>query len=290
MTIVGKMLVIINLVFSLAVGAMGAYVYIARVNYSDALKTSEAYRQMDKANANVYKSQVDEVRTEMQARIDQASSALRRVQDDLTTQQGINKTLNDKLAAQEQQTAKVEALATRAEAEVAKRQADVEKLNQTLKTEQEKNIRLVLDANKLSERTTAAEIQFNTIKNINGRLEKQLEDLARDNARLKANAGATTTVATRAKGNPPPEMVQGLVKTADASGLVKISLGSDAGLVRGHTLEVFRLNTNNPNLSKYLGTIRIIEVSATEAVGQPAGKLLGNIQAGDTVASRILGG
>jgi hypothetical protein len=88
--------------------------------------------------------------------------------------------------------------------------------------------------------------------------------------------------------NPPPDNVEGTVKTVDASGLVKVSIGSDAGLAKGHTLEVFRLSMN-PSKSKYLGTIRIIDVSATEAVGKPEGRLAGPIQEGDTVASQIRG-
>ena len=67
---------------------------------------------------------------------------------------------------------------------------------------------------------------------------------------------------------------------------MKISIGSDAGLTRNQTLEVFRLSP----LPKYLGTIRILEVSPNEAVAQPTGRPSAPLQAGDRVASRILGG
>ena len=43
-------------------------------------------------------------------------------------------------------------------------------------------------------------------------------------------------------------------------------------------------------LSKYLGTVRIIDVRTNEAVAQPVGKMLAPIKVGDEVASRILGG
>ena len=85
--------------------------------------------------------------------------------------------------------------------------------------------------------------------------------------------------------NPPPEHVEGLVKEVDKNGLIKINLGSDAGLQKGHTLEVFRLGVKE---SKYLGIVRIVEVSAREAVGQPVGKMTGPVEPGDRVASRIL--
>jgi hypothetical protein len=89
--------------------------------------------------------------------------------------------------------------------------------------------------------------------------------------------------------NPPPEGVEGTVKKVDeASGLVMISLGSDAGLMKGHTLEVFRLGTN-PKEAKYLGTVKVVEVSPTEAVCQPTGRLADKAKVGDHVASRIIG-
>src|SRR5439155_512641 len=82
--------------------------------------------------------------------------------------------------------------------------------------------------------------------------------------------------------NPPPGDVEGVVKKVDESGLVQISVGSDAGLARGHTLEVFRLKP----APRYLGQIRIVEVKRTEAVGRVVGRPLGKIQKDDRVASR----
>ena len=63
-----------------------------------------------------------------------------------------------------------------------------------------------------------------------------------DAARMKATVG---TAGTRlASGlNPPPENVEGLVRRI-AGNLVSISIGSDAGLTRGHTMQVFRLGQN----------------------------------------------
>jgi hypothetical protein len=99
-----------------------------------------------------------------------------------------------------------------------------------------------------------------------------------------------TEGATRVEGkNPPPENVEGVVNSVDSSsGLVTISIGSDAGLRKGHTLEVFRLPAD-PKQSKYLGTLRILEVSAKEAVGQLVGRATAPLQSGDRVASKILG-
>jgi len=90
--------------------------------------------------------------------------------------------------------------------------------------------------------------------------------------------------------NPPAEDVEGLVKSVDVSGLMTISIGSDAGLAKGHTLELFRLNPSSPSQSKYLGTVRILETQASQSVAQPVGGLSGPPQRGDRVASRLWGG
>ena len=60
----------------------------------------------------------------------------------------------------------------------------------------------------------------------------------------------------------PPEDVKptldGLVLAANKDGLVEISLGSDDGLERGHTLEVFRG-------SRYLGRIEVFQDFARQS-------------------------
>ena len=74
--------------------------------------------------------------------------------------------------------------------------------------------------------------------------------------------------------------VEGQVTKTD-HGLVVISIGSDAGVVKGMTLEVFR--TDPPT---YLGPLRIIDVRPTEAVGESAKP----IQSGDRVTNQHDGG
>lgn len=85
--------------------------------------------------------------------------------------------------------------------------------------------------------------------------------------------------------NPPGEEVEGRVKAVDASGLMTITIGSDAGLSKGHTLELFRMATDPPHdTTKYLGTIRVLEAHAKESVCQAVGKLGDKPKVGDNVS------
>ena len=118
-------------------------------------------------------------------------------------------------------------------------------------------------------------------------LTDKLEEMARDEARRKTSVAAGSSGKVGTGKNPPQENIEGLVRQSQGN-LVKITIGSDAGLLKGQTLEVFRLSSI-PDQSKYLGTIKIIDMSATEAVGEPVGRMAGPMQSGDRVASRILG-
>ena len=52
------------------------------------------------------------------------------------------------------------------------------------------------------------------------------------------------------------------------TGLVKLSIGSDDGVKEGQIVHAFRLS-DKPSESKYLGTLRILEVKANQAVAEP---------------------
>jgi len=173
-------------------------------------------------------------------------------------------------------------------AESSRRQEQNAQMSEILKAEVIRN----KEISKKLEDTRAEEINqriaAQTFKSTNERLEVQLREMAKDMERTKSGGSSALTQVNKASKNPPPDNIEGMVKVADASGLIKISIGSDAGLIKGHTLEVFRLSSVATQ-SKYLGTVRILEVTPNEAVAQPVKPLSDKPIAGDRVASRILG-
>ncbi len=87
---------------------------------------------------------------------------------------------------------------------------------------------------------------------------------------------------------PPAESVEGVVKSVDAGGLFTISIGSDAGLAKGQTLELYWMPHKPPiNDARSLGTVRVVEVEAHQAVVQPVGRLAHNPQTGDRIIVSI---
>jgi predicted nucleic acid-binding Zn-ribbon protein len=308
MTVVGKILVFLNLVFALVVFGVGVLDYGARTHWAAGYKKLEDNYKVTAASNRVYQGEVEKLTKEKADLNEQMTKAVgakvelkgaedatrvaQRVADALTkAQEQIEKLKGEVTSAKEAQVAAerkvkdAQAVADASLADVKRRQDDVDKMRATLKTEMTRNIDLVKDMNDLRDRAVGAEIQADTFKKMALRLEDELQKMARDMARLRANAGATTTAAGRGK-NPPPDNVEGLIKRTDSSGLVTLTIGSDAGVTRGHTMEVFRLGRN----PKYIGTIRILQATHNQAVGQPVGRLNGKIEIGDRVASRIMGG
>jgi hypothetical protein len=86
--------------------------------------------------------------------------------------------------------------------------------------------------------------------------------------------------------NPPPGNARGEVMAVDKN-LLKISLGTDQGVHKGHTLEVYRLH---PEV-KYLGRIVITDADSRHSIArfitQP-GTPMPQLLVGDVVGSKIM--
>jgi RNA polymerase sigma factor (sigma-70 family) len=74
-----------------------------------------------------------------------------------------------------------------------------------------------------------------------------------------------------------------IIRVDDKSQLVEIDLGSDDGVKRKQTLEVFRLQPR----AEYLGKLRIVEVEANRAVGRVVTPSVRPIAVGDEVGDAI---
>ncbi len=304
MTVVGKILAIMNLVFSLVVASFLVVDYKARTHWADGYEKLKKRYEVVQAASTTFQAEANRLTKERQDLHNSLRVAggkdleIKNPEDNDRVGKLAAKLLDDRrkaldelkadlarereLVAQERKkVGQYQSAAVAYVEEIKRRQEDVEKMRVILKDETDKNTRLVRDTNEMRDRAVAAEIESRSFRDMNGRLEAQLQDMARDLTRLKT----TSTGGGVARGvNPPPDNIEGLVRRADGN-LVTITIGSDAGLVRGHTMEVFRYGQN----PRYIGRIKIVEVTATQAVGQAAGRMTAPMQAGDHVASRILG-
>jgi hypothetical protein len=283
MTAVGKILVFLNLVFSLVLTAFIVFIYAASTNWEKANKGLQAQVTVLSNSAETYRSEAEKAQKDADAKVGKMQGELdNALKDNVSLKREIGQ-LRDDLAKLRQKSDQQMALASRSGAEVEKRQEDVAKLRDVLRKAEQNVNDLVKKNAELVQEATVAKIDARSVQDRNNRLEAQLQEKEKELKRISAG-GAGAAVRAGSK-NPPPDNVEGLVKNTDSSGLMTITIGSDAGLAKGHTLELFSLNP-----AKYKGTVRVLEADARQAVVQPVGRLIAPPQPGDRVASRILGG
>jgi hypothetical protein len=285
MTVLGKILVFVNLVFSLVVGALIIMVFIARTHWAAEFnRLSERYDQANKSMQS-YAGETQAVRTEMNERVKDLSDKLKSAQDELAKAQAAKTVVDDQLRSATSNVDSHGNNVTAMKEELKRRSSEVKYLEDQVVKLQDSNNATVVEMNKLRDLKVAAEIQRDSVLARNKGLIEKIEEQAKQIAKLKAPASTAATTVALTK-NPPPEYIHGLIKEIDAgSGLMSITLGSDHGLRAGHTLECYRLDP-----AKYLGTLYVVEVRATTAVVRPMGKMSGQPQVGDQVASKVVGG
>jgi len=287
MTAFGKILAFINLGFSIVVGVLGILVYITRVNYSDALKKYEDRYSVLLASRDALAAEFSRVRSEADTKVAAAKAEAQNVASELQKKLDELTVVRSETADQKKELATKQGELDAANSEVKRRDTEAKEVKEQLSKETKARLDLVSESNKLREETTSARIEKDSVQKENERLVAQLSDMAKELERSKSQGGSGSSVAGKPK-NPAPDGVEGLVKGTSSQGLLTVSIGSDHGLQEGHTLEVFRLS-NIQGQSRYLGTLRVIKVTPTEAVCQPVKPLTEKPQNGDRVASKILG-
>jgi len=288
MTYVGKILVIVNLLFSLVVGWFAVMSYAARTRWVDAFNKQQAVAQVADANAGQYLKEKTDAEAKVAESQKQLAGQEKAFREQLKTARDETVAARAEADNQKGLTAQAEALAKQNQADAGRRQLEVATLEKNLRAEIDRAHALVDTANKAREKQVAAEIDRESHKARAAQLQQELEGAQKQLADIRKSGGQGPTRSTQV--NPPPQDVEGLVKTADASGLLRLSVGSDAGLAKGHTLELYRINDKAPAQSKYLGRVRVLDVNAHEAVAQPMGRLSDKPQAGDRVASNVRAG
>jgi len=285
MTVLGKILAVLNLVLSLAVGALIVFTYVARTNWHAAYDKMKAQAEISKADATTYREEMERAKGDKAKSDDQLAKLTISSGKEKEALNGQLSALGDKLKQAGEENSKHVAAQNAAAEELKRFTKEVDYLKTLVATRNTQLSKWQKQVNDMRDAMVEAQINYNAEHERNERLLQENERIAKDNQRIR-QVGATGTLRAEApKRNPPAEDIKGRVTSTDSSnGLITISVGSDAGLSKGNTLEVYRLRPT----PMYLGTIQILEVRPNQAVGRPVERLRGTIQAGDEVSSNIL--
>jgi len=294
MNTIGKVLVIFVFLFAILVCVLSVVDFATRTKWKTAYEDLKREHDVVVTSRDV-KSQTGEsvfaTNKALQTEVDKLKLS---IADTENTARLKEAELQVKINDQENLAKTADILRTKALADV-ERYKELEKdLNKTI-AEREKQVLIV---QKQSEKYRGDAIANETLaKTLQTRNEQLLEEITQLNYQLaKAKsgvgvAGAEGSLSTKfGEGpNPPSTMVKGQIEKVhgDDKTLVQISLGSDHGVAKNNTLEVFRTRPE----AKYLGMVRIIDVQPRTSVGRlivPAGSTARpQLVAGDQVWSYL---
>jgi hypothetical protein len=282
MTTLGKILVIVNLVFSLVTGFLIIMVFSTRTNWKAGYDKLDKYYKVAQASNGAWAEEVNRVKNTYDAEIKRLNGELAKSNQQITQ---ITQAADaaQKAHAAELEKYKVASLSTQsATAELEHRRNEVRAMQGVIAQRDQLLLQVQGEKEKLRQDTIRANLAARNSHQRTKELMETIERLTQDNERLKLGG----TVAGNER--RPPEDIKGIVTDMDPkSGLVTISLGSDNGLDKGMKLNVYRLSPR----PLYLGEIRIVNVNHHEAVGRPVSMQRSAqfpIEKGDTVASNIV--
>jgi hypothetical protein len=285
MTTIGKILVIVNFVFSIVTGALIVMVFTLSTNWERSYGKLKTFYEVSQANLKVTAQEANETKIRAESTVTAMKQKLDDKQNSLQIAEKKISQKDDDLAALKKEFDQTQISAQSATAELL-RVKDELKLEQTkVKDREIKIVELAKTAKDQQDKAIQANIQARSYKERAESLAVALEKSSSDLEAIKLGKSAARQA--QAERKPPPEDVEGIVKAANgATNLVTLSIGSDAGLSKGNSLYVYRLAPK----PMFLGEVKVLDVNAHEAVGRPELARKGiALQPGDIVASHIGG-
>jgi chromosome segregation ATPase len=275
MNAVGKILVMLNLVMSLVFMSFAILVYSTHKNWEVVVKgpTAELPQglkgeidklvvERDKASASILALTAENAR-EIKARDDRLAmletKSVSQQTELIAAQDEVKKVTEDKSKT----TAAIDALI----AQNGLKSDEIRQLNEKIETQRAQLVDMNLKTLELTGNVAG-------LSTLLAQAREQYQILFAESQRHKAMAEGKLTSTTKIK-------LEGVVTNATTEGLVQISLGSDDGVSRGMTFEVYRE-------AKYLGRIEILQTTADAAVGKAIAEYRkGNIEKNDHVTTRL---
>jgi hypothetical protein len=262
MTFVGKILVIVIMVFALFFLALSTVVFTTATNWR-----TEVEKQKDKVT-KIQKS-LNEAQSEVKARENDLAAAK---QEHVTSKNQLDQQITDLQNQNKSRQAEITDARTLLQTAQANAKTALEEA--TARTEETGRLRDMLQS--VQKQSNDFKIRQTELNDQILILKRQLETAKNNNQNLRDRVARYASVITRAGLNPdaatpgqaPPEEVDGEVTRVANNDRVEISVGSDDGLAVGHELYLFRTKQPDPG---YLGKIRIDVVEPDHAVGHVIG-------------------
>ncbi|ADV60615.1 hypothetical protein Isop_0018 [Isosphaera pallida ATCC 43644] len=280
MNFVGKILVLVILVFSILFASLASVVFATAKNHRVELTKQRDQFNRDLAAIRAERDRLTQDLSNAESDRVNLAQEVQKLKEQLETIGNTITAIEDDRKAARTELEVVNRALEAAQSEAAFRLREMEVLSVNLKKSQDDANALKIEQTNLNAKIAELTRELATAKAQNATLRE-------DNAAYAAwmrSKGFNDDIAT-IRGVSAPPKVEGIVLRVDSSNKrLEISIGSDVGLVPDHELFVYR--TSPP---EFLGKIRIVETdpdrSAAVVVGKTyQGKLL---QEGDIVSATL---
>jgi vacuolar-type H+-ATPase subunit I/STV1 len=285
MTAIGKIFAIINLLFSLVVAGFIVMIYVRSTNWAEAQKKWQASISAAEASIATKQQELDQEKASSAARVGDEQKRIKDLEDKVKGAEGDAKDARAALDTYKKANTGDQLTQRAMQAELDKRKEEVLALEKQVKEKEELVVKYVEMKNKAVDDKVAADIRATSYQARAERMESRIRETETEIARLRRSGGSGGTsggISLVSAPNPPSQNVEGIITEKNGE-LLRISIGSDAGLEKGHTLDVYRLKPS----PQYLGQIRLTDVRHNEAVGVPVDRLKYPAQKGDFVSSDV---
>jgi hypothetical protein len=292
MTTIGKILVF--LVFAAALIMGGLMVFVSRTTPDWA----NAVKERDEKIA-VFKSILDQESDSRRKLLRDNEKLKQLLESKVTESGGVRAKLDEEKKQTDEQLKAARLDKEKADLNLQKATAEASRLQQELQFVQNELKDREKMINKFAEDITQARnaeqaakndavTAANRLQSLNELLKEKERELAELTKKSQPSAVAGTGPRDPGYNNPPPVYVKGRVEQVDEAdkSLVKISIGSDSGIRKDQTLEVYRTSPR----AEYLGRVVIVNAGAHDAfarIVRMPGLPLASLQPGDQVASTI---
>jgi len=282
MTHVGKILVIVIMVFSLIFLALSTVVFTTEVNWKKQVTDLNATKKSLEDERGRLKRQLGD----QEVKLNEANAAAKKDEAKFAAEIKTLKDDNNRRQAEiTDQRTKVETAlqeVKKAQDEAEARISESNVLRQNLQTVQNQRDEFRLQKTELDQKIIILQRELEVAQNNNKNLRERVALL--DSVIRKAGLNSDTAD-IKVLQNPPD--VEGEVTRVDAKGTtLEISIGKDDGLVEGLEMVVFRTKPT----PEYLGKVRVTAVDPDKAVVRVIdGKTYHGkkIQEGDSVSTKV---
>jgi hypothetical protein len=281
MTLVGKILTVLILVMSIVFMSFTVMTYATHRNWREMVEGTGSPLglkfQVENAQKQLREKEaaIESVRMKLAREKAARSKAIAALEDKNRDQKEKLEIQQEKLTAAESEKRKSIQIAETAQREMDRLKDEVAAVRVALK-------------NALDDRNDKL-AQVTGLRDRNNQLEGELQRVSTRVDTLRTSLSRSKLVMDRnglneftPVDNTPPTL-DGFVTTVRNSNLIEVSLGSDEGLRKGHTLDIYRQD------GSYIARVQVIDVNSDRAVARIIPKYLqGVIRKGDRVATKLL--